>query len=109
MLERYVRYMKLERNASKNTLLAYQHDLSYLTTYCHQQEIRLVDMRLEDLERFAASLHDSVSARSQARILSGVRSFYRFLQLDGYIKDDPTELLPSPQIGQHLPDRKSVV
>ena len=58
MLERYVRYMKLERNASKNTLLAYQHDLSYLTTYCHQQEIRLVDMRLEDLERFAASLHD---------------------------------------------------
>ena len=46
MLERYVRYMKLERNASKNTLLAYQHDLSYLTTYCHQKEIRLVDMRL---------------------------------------------------------------
>lgn len=108
MLERYVRYMKLERNASKNTLLAYQHDLSYLTTYCHQQEIRLVDMRLEDLERFAASLHDSVSARSQARILSSVRSFYRFLQLDGYIKDDPTELLPSPQIGQHLPEYLSL-
>lgn len=108
MLSRYFRYMKLERNASENTLLAYRHDLRYLIAYCRQQGIALEDMRLEELERFASNLHDHVSARSQARILSGVRSFYRFLQLDGYIKDDPTELLPSPQIGQHLPEYLSV-
>ncbi len=66
-------------------------------------------MKLEDLENFSASLHDKkIVARSQARILSGSAFIYRFLVLDGYIKDDPTELLPSPQIGQHLPEYLSV-
>ncbi len=104
LVRRYERYLKLGRNVSANTLLAYQHDLEYLTAYCHQHDIRYVDVKLADLENFASSLHDSVGVRSQARILSGVRSFYRFLQLDGYVKDDPTELLPSPNIGVHLPE-----
>lgn len=56
------------------------------------------------MELFATSIHEKgIGARSQARILSGVRSFYRFLQLEGYIKDDPTELLESPHLGEHLP------
>lgn len=104
LVKRYERYLKLGRNVSTNTLLAYQHDLDYLTAYCHQHGIRYVDMKLADLENFASSLHDSVGVRSQARVLSGVRSFYRYLQLDGYVKDDPTELLPFPNIGEHLPE-----
>jgi integrase/recombinase XerD len=60
---------------------------------------------LPELQQFAASLHDlGVGARSQCRILSGVRSFFRFLELDGYRDDDPTELLESPQTGDHLPE-----
>ena len=62
-------------------------------------------MTLEDLEHFAAGLHDiGIHPRSQCRILSGIRAFFRFLQLDGYRDDDPTELLESPQIGDHLPE-----
>ena len=64
---------------------------------------------LEDLQHFAASLHDiGIGPRSQCRILSGVRSFYRFLLLDGHIEADPTELLESPQLGEHLPEVLSV-
>ena len=106
----YVRYLKLERNYSGNTLEAYQHDLRYLLDFLKSKgDMSVVDVKLEDLEEFSAGLHDKgVGVRSQARILSGVRSFYRFLVLDDYLKDDPTELLPSPRIGEHLPEYLSV-
>ncbi len=104
LVRKYMRYLKLVRNVSNNTLLAYQHDLEYLAAYCHRHDIQFVDMKLADLEYFTSFLHDRVSARSQARVLSGVRSFYRYLQMDGYIQDDPTELLCFPKIGEHLPE-----
>ncbi len=108
-LRNYVRYLKLERNYSSNTIEAYQHDLQYLLLFAQEQGLALTDVKLEHLEQFAVGLHEKgVGARSQARILSGVRSFYHFLVLDGYMDEDPTELLPSPQIGQHLPEYLSV-
>ncbi len=77
--------------------------------YARQNDVALLDMKLEDLENFSASLHDKgIVGRSQARVLCGVRSFYRYLVIDDYLKDDPTELLPSPQIGEHLPEYLSV-
>ena len=109
IVKNYVRYLKLERNYSPNTLEAYQHDLSYLLEFAKAKNLSLLEVKLEDLEEFSAGLHDThVGARSQARILSGVRSFYRFLVLDDYLQDDPTELLPSPQVGEHLPEYLSV-
>ena len=109
IIKNYMRYLKLGRNFSKNTLDAYYHDLNFLLEYADKNNLVLTEMKLEDLENFSASLHDrGVSARSQARILSGIRSFYRYLVLDDYIKDDPTELLVSPQIGKHLPEYLSV-
>lgn len=108
-VKKYMRYLKLERNYSLNTLEAYHHDLMYLIDYAGQNHLSPLELKLSDLESFSASLHDKgITASSQARILSGVRSFYRFLVLDDYIQDDPTELLPSPQIGQHLPEYLSV-
>ena len=101
----YVRYLKLQRGMSGNTLDAYQHDLRKLLDYLKGEDRDVREVTLEDLEHFSARLHDiGINARSQCRILSGVRSFFRFLQLDGYRDDDPTELLESPQIGKHLPE-----
>ena len=65
----------------------------------------VTDVELSDLQAFAAGLHDiGIGPRSQCRILSGVRSFYRYLVLDGYMEQDPTELLESPVLGEHLPE-----
>ena len=105
IVKNYVRYLKLQRNMSGNTLDAYQHDLQKLLDYLEREGKDVREVALEDLEHFSAGLHDiGINARSQCRILSGVRSFFRFLQLDGYREDDPTELLESPQIGEHLPE-----
>ena len=101
----YQRYLKLQRGYSGNTLDAYERDLWKLLDYLEGEGKSLMDVQLEDLQHFAAGLHDiGIGPRSQCRILSGVRSFYRFLQLDGYRDDDPTELLESPVLGEHLPE-----
>ena len=101
----YQRYLKLQRGYSANTLDAYICDLEKLLNYMEKEEKHVLDVQLEDLQHFAAGLHDiGIHARSQCRILSGVRSFFRFLHLDGYREDDPTELLESPVLGEHLPE-----
>ena len=101
----YARYLKLERNLAQNTLDAYLNALGKLLRYIDNNNLDPLTLRLEDLQHFSATLHDiGIQPVSQCRILSGVRSFFRYLQLDGYRDDDPTELLESPQIGTHLPE-----
>ena len=105
LIKHYLRYLKLERGYSPNTIEAYKHDLEWLLGYLEQEGVDPLSVKLEDLEHFAAMLSDhGISAKSQARILSGVRSFYRYLVLDGYLDVDPTELLESPHLPQHLPE-----
>lgn len=105
IVRRYLRYLKLERNYSSNTLDAYKHDLDYLLRFLSDRGLAPLDVKLEDLQQFAASLHEQgLTAKSQARILSGIRSFYRYLLLDGYLEVDPTELLESPHLPKHLPE-----
>ena len=105
MIKGYVRYLKLQRNYSKNTLEAYQRDLEKLLLFLKREEKDPLTVQLEDLQAFAAGLHDiGIGPRSQCRILSGVRSFFHYLQLDGYRDDDPTELLESPRLPDHLPE-----
>jgi integrase/recombinase XerD len=101
----YQRYLKLQRGYSSNTLDAYLRDLEKLLLFLKDEDIHVLDVQLSDLQHFAAGLHDiGIHPRSQCRILSGIRSFYRFLLLDGYRDDDPTELLESPVLGEHLPE-----
>jgi len=110
IVKAYQRYLKLQRGYSPNTLDAYIRDLEKLITYLDREGKHVLEVQLEDLQHFAAGLHDiGIHARSQCRILSGVRSFYRFLQMDGYREDDPTELLESPVLGEHLPEVLSAV
>ena len=105
MVRAYVRYLKLQRGMSANTLDAYQHDLQKLLLFLSAGQRDVRDVELADLRTFAAGLHDiGIGPRSQCRILSGVRSFFRFLQLDGWRDDDPSELLESPVLGEHLPE-----
>ena len=109
IIGKYRWYMKLERNYSENTLDAYMSDLQKLLDYVGSEGLHVLDVKLDDLRNFVAALVDiGISARSQSRILSGVRTFYTFLILDGYIEDDPTELLEWPKIGEHLPEVLSV-
>lgn len=105
MSTRYQRYLRLEKGFSPNTVDAYMRDLGKLLRYLFTERTDVLDVRLEQLEHFAASLVDlGISARSMARILSGVRQFYRWLVLDGYLKADPTVLLESPKQPAHLPE-----
>lgn len=97
--------MKLQRNFSANTLAAYANDIGKLLAFLEAEDKDPVTAQLSDLQAFAASLHDiGICPRSQCRILSGVRTFYHYLLVDGYVDDDPTELLESPRIGEHLPE-----
>ena len=99
----------MEKSLSDNTVDAYLTDLDKLLAYLTLENINILDVRLENLEDFSAGLHDiGIHPRSQARILSGIRSFYRFLIMDDYMESDPTELLESPQTGFKLPEVMTV-
>ena len=102
---KYLRYLKLERNYTANTVEAYRNDLAHLERYMKREELTPETVRREHLEHFAATLHEhGIGPSSQARILSGVRSFFKYLQMEGYISDDPSELLEWPHLGEHLPE-----
>ena len=105
LLTRFKQHLMLEKALSANTLAAYVHDVEKLFKHLDTAGIDPRDAKLEDLETFLAGLHDKeIGPRSQARMLSGIRSFYQYLVLDGHITADPTLLLESPKIGMKLPE-----
>ncbi|MBR3114726.1 MAG: tyrosine recombinase XerD [Bacteroidaceae bacterium] len=105
----YYIYLRLERGLSPNTLDAYMRDLDKLLSFLAAEDVEPLQMTIEQLHAFAAGLFDiGLDARSQSRILSGVRAFCRFLLMTGRIDSDPSELLVSPKLGIHLPEVLSV-
>ena len=105
ILSKYKVYLKLEKSLSDNTVSAYLADINKLFLFLADEQIHPYDATLDNLETFSASLRDlGIQPRSQARILSGIRSFYHYLILEDYLQADPSELLESPQIGFHLPE-----
>lgn len=104
-LEKYTQYILLELGLSPHTREAYLHDVTRLLDYFRDEGIDPLHAQLADFHRFAFALYDvGVAQNSIARILSGVRSFYRFLLTDGYITADPTELLELPKRVRKLPE-----
>lgn len=105
IIRRYVQYLKLEKALAANTQEAYMQDLEKLLNFLKAENIDFRKCTYENLQQFSAELHDiGIHARSQARIISGIHSFYRFLVLNNYIETDPSELLETPKIGLHLPE-----
>lgn len=98
-------FLTLERGLSENTRAAYIADVAKFIGYLAGGRIQLRSVGLPVLQQFVADLYDlGIAPRSQARILSGLRAFFRYLRTDGYIETDPTLLLESPRLGRHLPD-----
>ncbi|GAB6012496.1 site-specific tyrosine recombinase XerD [Viscerimonas tarda] len=107
--DRYKSYLLLERSLSGNSIEAYMDDLNKLLGFLENEGLKIEEVRLENLQQFVAQLYDlGISPRSVARIISGIKSFYGFLLVDGYVQSDPTELLETPKIGLKLPTVLSV-
>lgn len=109
IVEKYTTWLRLEKSLSANSIDAYLTDLDKLIHYMESEGKGYADITYQDLQQFVAQLCDiGIHPRSQARIISGIKSFYRFLLIDGYMTADPTELLESPKIGLKLPEVLSV-
>lgn len=110
LLERFHNYLTLERGASANTIAAYLSDVEKLVRWLDAEgDEPLLRITPDNIETFMASLCDvGVTARSRARILSGIKAFYRYLFIEKEIDTNPTSLIESPKIGVHLPEVLSV-
>lgn len=105
MLRDFLAYLRLERGMSDNTLEAYAHDVNLLLDFLSASGLKLTAVELIHLSEFMETLADlGLGARSRARVCAGVKSFFRFCRLEGYIASDVSELLESPFIGDKLPD-----
>lgn len=105
IINKYKAYLQLEKSLSGNSVDAYLTDLDKLLLYVGEENKDYKTITYEDLQHFVAGLRDlGIHPRSQARIISGIKSFYRYLLLDGYITLDPTELLEAPKIGMKIPE-----
>lgn len=101
----FLGYLRLERSLSSNSIEAYGRDTSHLLQWLEGRRLRLEATEREDVEQFLADMHDlGISGRSLARIFAGIRQFFKFLRIEGYMNHDPMELLDSPKRGSHLPD-----
>lgn len=109
ILKRYHAFLKLEKSLSENTIEAYQSDLNRFLDYLSDMGLKYDSVSIDDFRHFLEELTNlGISVRSQARIISGIKSFYRFLQYEEILDEDPTELLEMPKLAMHLPEVLSV-
>ena len=105
LLQHYEQYLLLEQGLSANTREAYGRDLRRFLDYADARHVDALDVDLPLLEDYVQHLFEAgIAASSMARMISSVRSFYRYLQIDGYLGQDPTELLETPRQPKHLPE-----
>lgn len=105
VIDAYEAYLILERGLSDNTREAYVRDVGKLVRYLETETVTLREVTTDTLRAFAADLFDlGISPRTQARIVSGIKSFFRFMKLEGYLDSNPSLLLESPALRRHLPE-----
>jgi len=109
ILKEYKVFLQLEKSLSPNTVSAYLSDVDKLFLYLSDAHITYQEAKLAHFQDFLIDLAEvGISARSQARIVSGIKSFYHFLLITNQLEDDPTDLLELPKVGLHLPEVLSV-
>ncbi|MFV8333580.1 site-specific tyrosine recombinase XerD [Flavobacterium sp. GSP14] len=110
-IKNYQSYLKIERGLSKNTIENYTFDVERLLLFLNENEIIISPLKIgeETLQQFIYSVAKEVNARSQARIISGLKSFFSYLIFEDYRKDNPLELIETPKTGRKLPDTLSVI
>jgi integrase/recombinase XerD len=104
-------YLKLERSLSVHSVSAYLHDINLLVHYLELNQLNLspAQLKLEHLQGFITWINETgLGARSQARIISGIKSFFKYLLIENIVTDDPSQLLEAPRLGRKLPDTLSV-
>lgn len=100
----FVNYLKIERGLAENSIFAYQRDVVKLKEFCEPLELTPTQVSFDTLKQFLNELYDlGLSARSQARVISGVKQFYSFIILEGELNEDPSELIELPRVGKKLP------
>ena len=104
-LTRFSTHLRIEKGLSRNTAVSYSEDVGKLSAYLRGEGVSVLSATTDNIEEFLASLNDvGIQPRSQARIISGIKSFYKFLKTEGSIAHNPTQLIPSPKLGLHLPE-----
>ena len=109
-IKNYQSYLKIERGLSKNTVDNYSFDIERLCLFLQENKIEVSPLKIseETLQQFIYFISSQVNARSQARIISGLKSFFSYLIFEDYRSDNPLELIESPKIGRKLPDTLSI-
>lgn len=104
LIKSFSTYLRLERSLSTNTIESYSNDLNKLSDFLTPKSISATKVRLNDLKDFISSVSEILSETSQSRIISAIKSFYKFLLIENLIQTDPSENLVSPKIGRKLPN-----
>ena len=105
----YYNFLKIEKGLADNTLKAYMDDIHKLIDFVEERNLDLIHFSASECHMFLTEIGElGVAARTQARILSGIKSFYKYLLVDGVIENDPTEHIDGPKIGRSLPDILSI-
>lgn len=108
-IDDFATYLQFERSLSNNTVHSYVFDCRKLFLFCRTHSRALpAEVTRQDIEQFLSGLYDArLSKRSQARIISGVRLFFKFLEMEDRIETNPMELIEQPKLGRYLPDALS--
>jgi integrase/recombinase XerD len=108
-IKNFVSFLKIEKGLAENSIFAYQNDVSKLYDFALAHRLDVDQLTYEHLKEFIADLYDlGLSARTQARIISGIKQFYGYLMLEDFVKDDPSELLEMPRLARKLPEVMSI-
>lgn len=109
LIDDFEAHLLLEKGLSDNTNVSYSNDVKHLSEYLEDTGLSLTDVTLDNLHDFLAIMRDlGISPRSQARMISGLKAFFKFLVLDGYLETSPARFLETPKLSNHLPDVLSI-